>query len=222
MIVRRRLGLPRTSVPLMCKGGWRVPLENSSPPHTRLFHFNVMPFDLHGAPATFKRSMKVLEGCDTWEEHVQHLSPVLGKVRRAGLMLNSGQGEGAQQEPWIATSKSKGPLQMMRWKLSRTTVHQAPSNRRGPSWDESADLGALCPSLPPLQPLSSLERPPPEESRHLLTCVLHLSSRLQPKVCGPGGCLSRCPWRCWDRESLRKTVRFCGTPGGSGHPPGFG
>lgn len=61
---------------------WRTPLL-----HPRrsvgLFLFNVMPFGLHGAPATFTRSIKVLQGCercDTWEERVQHLSLVLGKV----------------------------------------------------------------------------------------------------------------------------------------------
>lgn len=43
----------------ICKGYWQVPLESQSCPLTAfrtplgLFQFTVMPFGLHGAPATF-------------------------------------------------------------------------------------------------------------------------------------------------------------------------
>lgn len=50
----------------LCKGYWQVPLEPASRPYTAfgtpagLFHFTVMPFGLHGAPATlWIRSFKV-------------------------------------------------------------------------------------------------------------------------------------------------------------------
>ena len=104
----------------LCKGYWQVPLEKSSRPYTAfqtpggLFQFTVMPFGLHGAPATFQRLMdRVLQGCqhcsaaylddvvifsETWEEHVQHLSLVLKKIQEAGLTLNPAKCEWARQE----------------------------------------------------------------------------------------------------------------------------
>lgn len=104
----------------LCKGYWQVPLEESCRPYTAfqtpagLFHFTVMPFGLHGAPATFQRLMdRVLQGCDfcsaaylddvvifshTWEEHVQHLSLVLERIKKAGLTLNPSKCEWARQE----------------------------------------------------------------------------------------------------------------------------
>ncbi|KAL3997082.1 hypothetical protein ACER0C_009738 [Sarotherodon galilaeus] len=104
----------------LCKGYWQVPLEESSRPYTAfrtlagLFQFTVMPFGLHGAPATFQRLMdKLLQGCDpysaaylddvvifsnTWEEHLQHLAEVLGRIHKAGLTLNPSKCEWARQE----------------------------------------------------------------------------------------------------------------------------
>lgn len=104
----------------LCKGYWQVPLEVSSRPYTAfrtpagLFQFTVMPFGLHGAPATFQRLMdKVLQGCEefsaaylddvvifsaTWEEHVQHLRTVLQKIKMAGLTLNVAKCDWARQE----------------------------------------------------------------------------------------------------------------------------
>ncbi|KAM7394882.1 hypothetical protein PAMA_006561 [Pampus argenteus] len=104
----------------LCKGYWQVPLEESSRPYTAfqtpagLFQFTVMPFGLHGAPATFQRLMdRVLRGCDhcsaaylddvvifsnTWKEHLEHVSLVLGKIQEAGLTLNPSKCEWARQE----------------------------------------------------------------------------------------------------------------------------
>ncbi|XP_031668019.1 uncharacterized protein LOC116359314 [Oncorhynchus kisutch] len=104
----------------LCKGYWQVPLDEQSKAYTAfrtpmgLFQFKVMPFGLHGAPATFQRLMdKVLQDCDdycaaylddvviyshSWEEHIQHLSSVLGKIHEAGLTLNLLKCEWAKQE----------------------------------------------------------------------------------------------------------------------------
>ncbi|XP_036065872.1 uncharacterized protein LOC118598010 [Oryzias melastigma] len=94
----------------LCKGYWQVPLT----PHSReltafrtpwgLFQFTVLPFGLHGAPATFQRLMnQVLCGVsefaaaylddivifsDTWDEHLGHLERVLNCLQEAGLTVN--------------------------------------------------------------------------------------------------------------------------------------
>ncbi|XP_063334803.1 uncharacterized protein si:ch211-282j22.3 isoform X5 [Pelmatolapia mariae] len=106
-----RLGKARylTTIDL-CKGYWQVPLTERSKELTAfrtpwgLFQFRVMPFGLHGAPATFQRLMdQVLSDMSdfaaaylddivifssTWEEHLQHLEKVLGRLQSAGLTVN--------------------------------------------------------------------------------------------------------------------------------------
>ncbi|XP_028437739.1 uncharacterized protein LOC114558153 [Perca flavescens] len=94
----------------LCKGYWQVPLTERSRELTAfrtplgLFQFTVLPFGLHGAPATFQRLMdQVL--CDftgfasaylddiviysnTWKEHLEHLQAVLDCLHSAGLTIN--------------------------------------------------------------------------------------------------------------------------------------
>ena len=104
----------------LCKGYWQVQLEESNQHYTAfrnpagLYQFTVMPFGLHGGPATFQRLMnQVLQGYDnysaayldevvifsnTWAEHVQHLSFVLGKIHKAELTLNPAKCEWTRQE----------------------------------------------------------------------------------------------------------------------------
>ncbi|KAL0174904.1 hypothetical protein M9458_030872, partial [Cirrhinus mrigala] len=104
----------------LCKGYWQVPLEPTSRPYTafrrpvRLYQLTVLPFGLHGAPATFQRLMdRVLQGCEewsaayldgvvihsnSWQEHLQHLRRTLKKITVAGLTLNVGKCEWARQD----------------------------------------------------------------------------------------------------------------------------
>lgn len=94
----------------LCKGYWQVPLTNSSKDLTTfrvpsgLFRFTVMPFGLHGAPATFQRLVdRVLKGAEqyaaayiddivvysgTWEDHLKHLADVFRRITNAGLVIN--------------------------------------------------------------------------------------------------------------------------------------
>ena len=94
----------------LVKGYWQVPLNKSVKELTAfrtpwgLFHFSVMPFGLHGAPATFQRLMdQVLVGTNgyaaaylddviiyssSWEEHLTHLTEVLLRIESAGLTIN--------------------------------------------------------------------------------------------------------------------------------------
>ncbi|KAG1956974.1 gag-pol fusion protein [Pimephales promelas] len=95
----------------LCKGYWQVPLTAQSKELTAfrtpwgLYHFSVLPFGLHGAPATFQRLMDlVLSGLSdyaaaylddiivysaSWEQHLQHLKQVFHRIQEAGLTINS-------------------------------------------------------------------------------------------------------------------------------------
>ncbi|XP_037831815.1 uncharacterized protein LOC119617061 isoform X2 [Kryptolebias marmoratus] len=94
----------------LCKGYWQVPLTARSKELTAfrtpwgLFQFKVMPFGLHGAPATFQRLMdQVLSDMSdfaaaylddivifssTWEDHLKHLEKMLERLQSAGLTIN--------------------------------------------------------------------------------------------------------------------------------------
>lgn len=67
------------------------------------FHFKVLSFGLHRAPASFQRLMdQVLQGItfttaylddiviynDTWEQHLKHIQEVLKCLQRTGLTVN--------------------------------------------------------------------------------------------------------------------------------------
>ena len=93
----------------LARGYWQVPMQDKSRPLTAfttpfgLFQFRVMPFGLHGAPATFQRMMDNLLGdctayaaaylddivihSTTWEEHTRHLTDVLQRLKEAGLTI---------------------------------------------------------------------------------------------------------------------------------------
>ena len=93
----------------LAKGYWQIPMAGDSKEKTAfttpfgLFEFQVMPFGLHNAPATFQRMMNdVLRECfdfcqvyiddvavysTTWEEHVEHLRRVFTCLREANLTL---------------------------------------------------------------------------------------------------------------------------------------
>ncbi len=95
----------------LCKGYWQVPLSIQSKELTAfrtpwgLFQFSVMPFGLHGVPASFQRLMDcVLSGLSdyvsaylddiiiyssSWEQHLQHLKNVFQRIQEAGLSINS-------------------------------------------------------------------------------------------------------------------------------------
>ncbi|KAK7913399.1 hypothetical protein WMY93_013610 [Mugilogobius chulae] len=104
----------------LCKGYWQVPLSEQSREFTAfrtpwgLFEFTVLPFGLHGAPATFQRLMdQVLCGhseyacaylddivvfSTTWEDHMEHLANILNALQAAGLTINPAKCSLAQTE----------------------------------------------------------------------------------------------------------------------------
>ncbi|XP_072772650.1 uncharacterized protein [Nerophis lumbriciformis] len=95
----------------LTKGYWQVPLTERAKPKTAfstpegLFQYTVLPFGIHGAPATFQRMMDrvlrphqeyaaaylddIVIHSTSWSLHLQHLDAVLGALRRAGLTVNA-------------------------------------------------------------------------------------------------------------------------------------
>uniref|UniRef100_A0A8C1RIA6 ribonuclease H n=1 Tax=Cyprinus carpio TaxID=7962 RepID=A0A8C1RIA6_CYPCA len=106
-----RLGRARFISTLdLTKGYWQVPLTETAKPKTAFstptghWQYRVLPFGLHGAPATFQRMMDivlrphqayaaayiddVVIHSETWEDHLERLRRVLLELRRAGLTAN--------------------------------------------------------------------------------------------------------------------------------------
>ncbi len=94
----------------LTKGYWQVPLTEEAKPKTAFstpsghWQYRVLPFGLHGAPATFQRMMDILlrphqsyaaaylddvvVHSESWEEHLAQLRRVLLELWRAGLTAN--------------------------------------------------------------------------------------------------------------------------------------
>ena len=94
----------------LTKGYWQVPLSKQSKEKTAfatpdgLFQYKMLPFGLHGAPATFQRLMDrvlrphhkyaaaylddIVIHSKEWDTHLQQIRAVLGALREAGLTAN--------------------------------------------------------------------------------------------------------------------------------------
>ena len=106
-----RLGPARYLTTLdLTKGYWQVPLSKPTREKTAfatpggLYQYTVLPFGVHGAPATFQRMMDrllrshqayaaayiddIIIHSASWDVHLRHLRAVLGELRRAGLTAN--------------------------------------------------------------------------------------------------------------------------------------
>ena len=106
-----RLGKARFITTLdLTKGYWQVPLAPEDREKTAfatpegLFHYTVLPFGLHGAPATFQRLMDqllrphrayaaaylddIVVHSEEWGTHLQQIKAVLRTLRGAGLTAN--------------------------------------------------------------------------------------------------------------------------------------
>ena len=102
-------GSPYITTLDLTKGYWQVPVAKEDCEKTAfttpfgLYQFTRMPFGLQGAPATFQRMVdKLLNGLNefasayiddvivfskTWNDHLQHLEAILGKLQEAGLTV---------------------------------------------------------------------------------------------------------------------------------------
>ncbi|CAM5101263.1 unnamed protein product, partial [Eretmochelys imbricata] len=106
-----RLGKARfMSTLVLTKGYWQIPLAKANKEKTafatpeRLYQYTILPFGLHGAPATFQRLMNkllrphgkyvaanldnVIIYSPDWETHLEKVEAVLDTLRKAGLTVN--------------------------------------------------------------------------------------------------------------------------------------
>ncbi|KAJ1199344.1 hypothetical protein NDU88_003181 [Pleurodeles waltl] len=94
----------------LTKGYWKIPLAPEDKEKTAfstqsgLYQFTVLPFGLHGAPATFQRLMDrllkpfqsfsaaylddVVIFSETWDDHLLHLQQICHTLENAGLTAN--------------------------------------------------------------------------------------------------------------------------------------
>lgn len=94
----------------LTKGYWQIPLTPEAREKTAfatpwgLFQYKVMPFGLHGAPATFQRLMDqilrphseyasayiddIVIFSESWADHLEKVEAVIGSLRAAGLTAN--------------------------------------------------------------------------------------------------------------------------------------
>ena len=96
----------------LTKGYWQVPLARAAREKTAfstpggLYQYTVLPFGVHGAPATFLRMMDqllrphqayaaayiddIIVYSHSWDVHIRQLRAVLGELRKVGLTANLG------------------------------------------------------------------------------------------------------------------------------------
>ncbi len=140
------------STPDLTKGYWQVPLTPDSKEKTAFstpsghWHYRVLPFGLHGAPATFQRKMDILLRphqayiaanvdevvihSESWEDRLEQLRRVLSELRQAGTWF------WPKLSTWVIRLGGDGlNLKKRRWKPSGKPSDPPPKPRYEPFWD---------------------------------------------------------------------------------------
>ncbi len=130
------------------------------------FQFRVLPFGLHGAPATFQRMMdQILRGTEmfaamillynynnmddiiifsqTWREHLGHLREVLKKIKTAGLTIRPDKCVLAKAHQYLGYVLGHGVVRPQVGKVEAIKNVERPVTKKSPSWDWLAGTGGL-------------------------------------------------------------------------------
>ncbi|CAM4545541.1 unnamed protein product [Caretta caretta] len=140
----------------LTKGYWQVPLDESAKErsafitHLGLYEFNVLPFGLRNAPATFQRLVDgLLAGLgeyavaylddvaifsNSWADHLEHLQKVLERIREAGLTVKAKKCQiGLNRVGDTRWVKELSAPYRPKWMLSKSGLSQSQRNRFNPS-----------------------------------------------------------------------------------------
>ena len=148
-----RLGPARYLTTLdLTKGYWQVPLSRTAREKMvfatpgGLYQYTVLPFGIHGAPATFQRMMDqllrphqayaaayiddIIIHSASWDVHLRQLRAVLGELRRAGLTANPAKCRlGLEEASYLGYRVGRGNVRPQEAKVKPIRAGPAPPPR---------------------------------------------------------------------------------------------
>ncbi|CAM5073737.1 unnamed protein product [Eretmochelys imbricata] len=136
----------------LTKGYWQVPLDESAKErsafitHLGLYEFNVLPFGLRNAPATFQRLVDgLLAGLgeyavaylddvaifsDSWADHLEHLQKVLERIREAGLTVKAKCQIGLNRVTYLGHQVGQGTISPLQAKVDAIQKWRVPKSKK--------------------------------------------------------------------------------------------
>ncbi|CAM4376777.1 unnamed protein product [Lepidochelys olivacea] len=137
----------------LTKGYWQVPLDESAKErsafitHLGLYEFNVLPFGLRNAPATFQRLVDgLLAGLgeyavaylddvaifsDSWADHLEHLQKVLERIRQAGLTVKAKKCQiGLNRVTYLGHQVGQGTISPLQAKVDAIQKWPVPKSKK--------------------------------------------------------------------------------------------
>ncbi|CAM4638739.1 unnamed protein product [Caretta caretta] len=137
----------------LTKGYWQVLLDESAKErsafitHLGLYEFNVLPFGLRNAPATFQRLVDgLLAGLgeyavaylddvaifsDSWADHLEHLQKVLERIREAGLTVKAKKCQiGLNRVTYLGHQVGQGTISPLQAKVDAIQKWPVPKSKK--------------------------------------------------------------------------------------------
>lgn len=137
----------------LTRGYWQVPLTPQAKEKTAfatpdgLYQYRVLPFGVHGAPATFQRLMDrvlrphrqyaaaylddIVVHSTTWEEHIPRLEAVLNALRQAGLTANPRKCHlGLEEAKYLGHEVGRGCIRPLASKVESIATWPQPSTKK--------------------------------------------------------------------------------------------
>ncbi|CAM5162400.1 unnamed protein product [Natator depressus] len=132
----------------LTKGYWQVPLDESAKERSAFTtEFNVLPFGLRNAPATFQRLVEgLLVGLgeyavayldnvaifsDSWAEHLEHLQKVFNRIREAGLTVKAKKCQiGLNRVTYLGHQVGQGTINPLQAKVDAIQKWPVPKSKK--------------------------------------------------------------------------------------------